>query len=181
MPGEAPIAAVPLGTGAPLRTSPVPVVAVPVAVVPVDAAPPAGTAVVVTADVPTAPPTVADLVAAAVRACPLVADLHGGAFGEVATYLPGRRIPGIRIDEFAITVHVVARFPAVLSQVADEVRAAVAPYSGAKAVDVVIEDIAVPGARPESAATGPAVLTADPVGPVASAPSTARPDLQEFP
>ena len=37
-----------------------------------------------------------DLLAAAVRAVPGVAALHPGMFGEVGTYLPGRRVPGIR-------------------------------------------------------------------------------------
>ena len=39
----------------------------------------------------------ADVVAAAVRSVPGVAGLHAGMFGEVGTYLPGRRVAGIRI------------------------------------------------------------------------------------
>ena len=45
----------------------------------------------------TDPAELVDRVAAAVRAVPGVHDLHGGAFGEVAAYLPGRRVPGLRV------------------------------------------------------------------------------------
>ena len=39
-----------------------------------------------------------DAVAAAVQACPGVSDLHGGRYGEVTTYLPGRAVRGVVID-----------------------------------------------------------------------------------
>ncbi|MFD4183444.1 hypothetical protein ACFWPB_20405, partial [Rhodococcus sp. NPDC058514] len=39
----------------------------------------------------------ADLIADAVLAVPGVAGLHGGMFGEVATYLPGRRVLGVAL------------------------------------------------------------------------------------
>ena len=38
---------------------------------------------------------IADRVAAAVIAVPGVAFLHGGVFGEIGTYLPGRRVSGV--------------------------------------------------------------------------------------
>jgi hypothetical protein len=59
-----------------------------------------------------APNEPADRVAAAVRAVPGVADLHPGMFGEVGTYLPGRRVPGIRIDDGAVQVHICVVFGA---------------------------------------------------------------------
>ncbi|MFH5821108.1 hypothetical protein [Georgenia sp. AZ-5] len=49
----------------------------------------------------------ADAVAAAVLAVPGVARLHTGAFGEVGTYLPGRRVAGVRIRPDGVEVHVV--------------------------------------------------------------------------
>ena len=49
----------------------------------------------------------ADRVAAAVRNVPGVADLHTGAFGEVATHLPGRRVGGVQIRADHCAVHVV--------------------------------------------------------------------------
>ena len=48
----------------------------------------------------------ADVVAAAVRAVPGVADLHAGMFGEVGTYLPGRRVSGVRLGEADTDIHV---------------------------------------------------------------------------
>ncbi|HEX2118603.1 MAG TPA: hypothetical protein VHF91_05430 [Acidimicrobiales bacterium] len=85
-----------------------------------------------------------EAVAAAALGCPLIADLTGGRFGEVATYLPGRRIVGVREVEGTIEVHVVARWGRPLPEVADVVRAAVAPHAGALPVAVFIDDIEVP-------------------------------------
>jgi hypothetical protein len=86
-----------------------------------------------------------DLVAVAVLACPLVAGLHGGTFGEVATYLPGRRVTGIRTTPTGLEIHVIARFPATAARLADQIRAAVAPWAGGLPVDVVLEDVLLPG------------------------------------
>jgi hypothetical protein len=86
-----------------------------------------------------------DPIVAAVLACPLVAGFHGGQEGEAVTYLPGRRITGIRITVDEVAIHVVARYPVVTSQVADQIRRAVAPFAAGLRVDVAIEDLAVPG------------------------------------
>lgn len=88
---------------------------------------------------------VADLVAAAVRRVPGVADLHGGSFGEVATYLPGRRVPGVRIRDDLSEVHVVTLWGAPVPATADAVRAAVEPIVGTP-VHVVVEDVVDPSA-----------------------------------
>lgn len=85
-----------------------------------------------------------EAVAAAALGCPLVADLTGGRFGEVATYLPGRRILGVRQVEGTVEVHVVARWGTPLPEVADVVRAAVTPHAGGVPVAVFIDDIEVP-------------------------------------
>ncbi|MEU7813304.1 hypothetical protein [Pseudonocardia sp. NPDC049154] len=91
-----------------------------------------------------------DLIAAAVTSCPLVAGLHPGTYGEVATYLPGRRLPGIRIGTDAIEIHVTAYLAAAsMLQVAAHVRTAVAPWAAGRPVDVVIEDLRLPGDEPE--------------------------------
>jgi hypothetical protein len=86
-----------------------------------------------------------DPIVAAVLACPQVAGLHSGRNGQAVTYLPGRRITGIRITVDEVAIHVVARYPAVIKQVADQIRRAVAPLAGGLRVDVAIEDLAVPG------------------------------------
>ena len=88
----------------------------------------------------------ADLEAAAAAAlgCPLISGLTGGRFGEVATYLPGRRVVGIREVEGTVEVHVVARWGRPLPEVAEVVRQAVAPHLPGTPVAVFVDDIEVP-------------------------------------
>jgi len=82
----------------------------------------------------------AERAAAAALAIPGVTGLHGGEFGTVATYLPGRRVTGIRIDDDGCAVHVTVRYPADLFATAEGVRAAVRAIVGVP-VDVTIEDV----------------------------------------
>jgi hypothetical protein len=97
--------------------------------------------------VPPARPAVdAERVAHAAEGVPTVARLSAGSLGvEVATYLPGRRVRGVRITDDHVEVHVVARWPAVLPEVADDVRAAVTPLAAGLPVEVRIDDLDVPG------------------------------------
>lgn len=83
----------------------------------------------------------ADAVAAVVRAVPGVADLHPGMFGEVGTYLPGRRVPGIRFGDDTIAVHITVREDAPVRETAAAVRAAVARDWPGVAVNVTVEDV----------------------------------------
>jgi len=85
-----------------------------------------------------------DAVAAATLGCPLIADLTGGRFGEVATYRPGSRLVGVRMVDGAIELHVVAKWGAPLPEVAEVVRAAVAPYAEGLPVSVFVDDIELP-------------------------------------
>lgn len=86
-----------------------------------------------------------DRIAAVVLAIPGVHGLHAGVFGEVATYLPGRRVRGIRVDERGCAVHVVLDWAAPIETTTVAIRRAVQPLvSGA--IDVTVEDIAEPGA-----------------------------------
>lgn len=92
------------------------------------------------------PPVDAERVASAVERVPTVARLSAGSAGaEIATYLPGRRVRGVRVDDATVEVHVVARWPAVLPEVGEAVRSAAAPLAGGRAVEVVIDDLEVPG------------------------------------
>ncbi|MEU4396783.1 hypothetical protein [Kribbella sp. NPDC023855] len=88
-------------------------------------------------------PDLSELVAAAVLAVPGVAALHGGAFGEVATYLPGAKIAGVRITDDRIQVHLAVAAGYPVHDLADAVRAAVRPLAG-QPVDVTIEDVVLP-------------------------------------
>lgn len=84
--------------------------------------------------------TLVDAVAAAVRSVDGVADLHGGTFGEAATYLPGRRVPGVRITPDGTEVHVALRLGAPIRETAQAIRRAVADQVPGP-VDVTVEDV----------------------------------------
>ena len=85
----------------------------------------------------------ADAVAAAARSVPGVADLHTGAFGEVATYLPRRRVNGVRLRDDVTEIHVVLSWGSPLLQTADRVRAAVSGLVTTP-VEVTVEDVVGP-------------------------------------
>ena len=91
----------------------------------------------------------ADRIAAAVAGCPAVAAL---ADGPVATYLPGRTVPGVAVrdDRVVVVVAVVARLGRPLAEAVGQVRAAVAGVAPGLAVDVYIDDIQLPDADPGS-------------------------------
>ncbi|WP_410652631.1 hypothetical protein [Amycolatopsis sp. cmx-4-54] len=87
----------------------------------------------------------ADRIATAVRAQPSIAGLHSGRFGEIATLLRGRRVPGIRIRDDEITIGVVGRYPATVVEISDDVLVAVGQVD--RPVRVRIGDIAPPAAE----------------------------------
>jgi len=70
-----------------------------------------------------------DTVATVVSACPAVLGLSGGRFGEVATYLPGRRVSGVRITPEQVEVHVIGRLGVPISEIADQIRTALNPVA----------------------------------------------------
>lgn len=86
-----------------------------------------------------------DAIAAAVLGCPAVAGLSGGVGGVVATYLPGRRVTGLRIDDATVTVHVVGRYGPPMTEISDQVARAVSPLAGGRQVGVVVEDLLLDG------------------------------------
>lgn len=88
----------------------------------------------------------AERIAAAVAGCPSVVRL---AAGPAATYLPGRTVPGVTVREDQVRIAVVAAFGPPIADVAEEVRAAVRQVVPNLPIDVVIEDIEVPGAAVE--------------------------------
>lgn len=76
----------------------------------------------------------------AVLAVPGVTGLHGGVFGEVATYLPGGRVSGVALDEHGGQVHVVIDISHDLRAVADAVRETASRVAGVP-MSVTVEDI----------------------------------------
>ncbi len=82
----------------------------------------------------------ADRVAAAVLTVRGVTGLHGGMFGETATYLPGRRVPGVRLTENVTDIHLTLAYGAPVFTTAQQVRTAVAALVPGP-VNVTVEDV----------------------------------------
>jgi len=86
-------------------------------------------------------PTTADEIAALVLGVPDVVRLHAGRFGEVATYLPGRRVTGVKLGDDLIEVHVVITGQVPVQQTAQAIHEAVATLV-AMPVHIFVEDVA---------------------------------------
>lgn len=128
----------------------------------------------------------ADRVSSAVLACPVVVRL---AAGRADTFLPGRRVAGVRLDDQVCEVAVVLRLdigPVAgarsVPELAELVRRAVEPVAAGLAVDVVVTDVLTadeaaeqsPPSAPPSVSTLPGPPPALPP-PVVPAPTTAPP------
>lgn len=75
---------------------------------------------------------------AAIVAVEGVAALHGGAHGTVATYRPGARAKGLRVEEAEAQVHLTVYEGVDLAAVADSVRLAVSRELDRPPASVVI-------------------------------------------
>lgn len=84
--------------------------------------------------------SVADRLAAVIRAVPGVADLHAGRYGEVALLYPRHRVIGIRRSSSALEVHLVVdlNHPRPLTEIAAEVRHVV-QQTGGQHVDTPLD------------------------------------------
>ncbi|AEF38788.1 Asp23/Gls24 family envelope stress response protein [Hoyosella subflava] len=70
-----------------------------------------------------------------------VAELHGGRFGSLGTYLAGERITGVRIDDDGtVEVHVSLNIDAPIRKTAENIRAAVAQLEHGP-INITIEDL----------------------------------------
>lgn len=98
------------------------------------------------------PGQLAEAVAAVVRAHPAVADLDGGPFGVLASYLPGRRVVGVRVggpDE-PVEVSVVVRLGPPLPQVATELCRVITAVTGVRPIELTINDVLTDEPTPHS-------------------------------
>jgi uncharacterized alkaline shock family protein YloU len=82
-----------------------------------------------------------DIIAAAALACPAVAGLRAGGPVAVATYLPGRRVDGVRVGEDRVLVSVVLAYGSSVSSLEKQVRTALAPHVAGRSVDVHVADV----------------------------------------
>lgn len=88
--------------------------------------------------------SVAEAVAASVVAVPGVSTLHAGQYGEIALLYPGARVPGLRLVDGHLEVHVVVDLHTLgtdtpLAKLAEKIRAAAGQHSPFP-VDVVLAD-----------------------------------------
>lgn len=103
----------------------------------------------------------ASAVADAVLAHPSVLRLDGGPFGSVASYLPGRRLAGVRVGSGAepTEVAVVVAVGVPFGPLADEIAARVRGVLGDGApVEVTFSDVGVPAGDAPPAPTSPTGL-----------------------
>lgn len=98
-----------------------------------------------------------DLVAEAVSNCPAVAALHPGSFGQITTFLPGRRVTGVTWSPDGIVVGVVGGFPATVREIDAQIRAAIALVAPGISVTVSVEDLAFPAVRTPTDPRVPAI------------------------
>ena len=89
-----------------------------------------------------------EMIAAAVRGCAGVSALDGGPYGEVATYLPGRKVAGVVIGEGQVTVQVRAAWGVPAPELAALITTVVSPLARHRLIDVVIADIDDPPRAP---------------------------------
>lgn len=136
----------------------------------------------------TAPEPDAEAVAAAALSCDGVHALTRGTdVVEIATYLPGRRVLGVRVAPGRAEVHIVTEYGANMVEVADRVRAAVltAVADGTDPpaqVDVYVDDVQAPSeADPMATASPTASRSTATATPTASSSSTATPAPEELP
>ena len=110
-----------------------------------------------------------DAVAAAMAGCAGVAALDGGPFGEVASYLPGRKVAGVVIGDGRVTVQVRSRWGVPAPDLAALIAAVLAPLTGHRPVDVVIADIddppGAPDRTPAAGLSGTGLSTTEPPWP----------------
>ncbi len=85
-----------------------------------------------------------DLLAAVIRGVVGVVALGGGGPLQPATYLPGRRVRGLRLSTDRIEVAVTVAFGIPAAVVAERIRAALAVSAQGRPVDVHIADLQVP-------------------------------------
>lgn len=92
-------------------------------------------------------------IAVTVQACPAVAGLHGGPHDTIATSLPRGQLVGVAIDGDELLIAVVGRYPATVTTIADQVRAAATAHAPGYRIVVSVEDLHVP----DDAQHGPSI------------------------
>jgi hypothetical protein len=89
-----------------------------------------------------------DDIEAAVLRCAGVASLGSGTIGELATYLPGRRVPGIRVTPELVELEICAAWGPPAKLIASQIWEALATVVTDRPIEILITDIASPVIAP---------------------------------
>jgi hypothetical protein len=88
--------------------------------------------------------TLAERLAEAAEQHAAVARLEGGGLVETATYLPGRRVMGVRESDSSVEVHVVLHWPPAhgrsIPAIVDDLRASLGRLTS-KPLTIVVRDL----------------------------------------
>jgi hypothetical protein len=85
-----------------------------------------------------------DALHAAALACPGIAGVGSAEPGALATYLPGRRVTGIRVNPDSIELEVCTRWDASARQVGAALQTSLKEQADGRRIDVTIVDIELP-------------------------------------
>jgi hypothetical protein len=99
-----------------------------------------------------------DAVHAAIAGCPGVSSVGSGTVASLTTYLPGRRVSGIRVNPDSLEIEIVALWGASVGELNTRIRQALAPLVSHRRLDITVADIDLPASpvspsadqRPES-------------------------------
>ena len=95
-----------------------------------------------------------DAVAAAVCRCSGVEGLLDGPPAAAATYLPRRRVDGVRVDSKVVAVQVRARWGYCVPDIAAQIQAATASLTPRHRVDVIVAELGNPPPQASAKPTG---------------------------
>jgi uncharacterized alkaline shock family protein YloU len=81
-----------------------------------------------------------DAVARAVKACAGVSELAGGRFGEIGSYLPGRRVHGVIVHSDVVEISIRARWGVPVADLYGQITSVLADVIDRR-IDIQVVDI----------------------------------------
>jgi hypothetical protein len=84
---------------------------------------------------------VVDTIRALALGCPGVAAMSGAA----RSYLPGRTVAGVTVDEHRVDVHLIARYGAPLPGITERLEVLLLPVTAGRSLHVHFQGIVLPG------------------------------------
>jgi hypothetical protein len=85
-----------------------------------------------------------DAVHAAIAGCPGVSSVGSGTVASLTTYLPGRRVAGIRVGPDTLEVEIVALWGTTAHELDTHIRQVLAPLVSDHRIDITVADIDLP-------------------------------------